>query len=72
MAQLLDAIEKALGHSRHHVVLSLPYSMGGMVETFHSSAQVLNMDYTAEGIQAEVILDPILYGKMQKYIIKEC
>ena len=72
MDQLLKAIEEALGHSRHHVVLTLPYAMGGMVETLHSSAQVLNMDYTAEGIVAEVILDPILYGRMQKYITKEC
>ena len=72
MEQLLKAIEEALGHSRHHVVLTLPYAMGGMVETLHSSAQVLNMDYTAEGIVAEVILDPILYGRMQKYITKEC
>ena len=72
MEKLLKAIEDALGHSRHHVVLTLPYSMGGMVDTLHSSAQVLHMDYTAEGIEAEVILDPILYGKLQKYITKEC
>ena len=72
MEQLLKAIEDALGHSRHHVVLTLPYSMGGMVETLHSGAQVLSMDYTAEGIQAEVILDPILYGRLKNYITKEC
>jgi len=72
MDALLKAIEDALGHSRHHVVLTLPYAMGGMVETLHSSAQVLNMDYTAEGILAEVILDPILYGRLQKFITKEC
>ena len=72
MEKLLKAIEDALGHSRHHVVLTLPYSMGSMVDTLHSSAQVLHMDYTAEGIEAEVILDPILYGKLQKYITKEC
>ena len=72
MDTLLKAIEAALGHSRHRVVLTLPYSMGGMVDTLHSSAQVLNMDYTAEGIVAEVILDPILYGRMQKFITKEC
>ena len=72
MEKLLKAIEDTLGHSRHHVVLTLPYSMGGMVDTLHSSAQVLHMDYTAEGIEAEVILDPILYGKLQKYITKEC
>ena len=72
MEQLKQAIEKALGHSRHHVVVLLPYSMGGMVETLHSSAQVLNVDYTAEGIAVETIADPILYGRLREYITKEC
>ena len=72
MDALRKAIEQALGHSRHHIVVTLPYSMGGMVETLHSGAQVLSMDYTAEGIQAEVILDPILYGRLKNYITKEC
>jgi GTP-binding protein HflX len=70
--ELKVAIEKALGHSRHHVVVTLPYSMGGMVETLHSSAQVLNVDYTAEGICVETIVDPILYGRLREYITKEC
>ena len=68
MENLLKAIENALGHARHHVVVCLPYSMGGMVETLHSSAQVLNVDYTAEGISVEAILDPIFYGRMKEYI----
>ena len=72
MDELKTAIEKALGHSRHHIVVTLPYSMGGMVETLHSSAQVLNVDYTAEGIQVETIVDPILYGRLREYITKEC
>ena len=72
MEELKTAIEKALGHSRHHVVVTLPYSMGGMVETLHSSAQVLNVDYTAEGIAVETIVDPILYGRLREYITKEC
>ena len=71
MEQLLQAIEAALGHSRHHVTVTLPYSMGGMVETLHSSAQVLNVEYTGEGIVVETILDPILYGKLKEYITKE-
>ena len=69
--ELKAAIEKALGHSRHHVVVTLPYSMGGMVETLHSSAQVLSVDYTAEGIQVETIVDPILYGRLREYITEE-
>jgi len=72
MEALLQAIETALGHSRHHVVVTLPYSMGGMVDTLHSSAQVLNVDYTGEGIVVETIVDPILYGRLKDYITKEC
>ena len=72
MGELLKSIEEALGHGRHHVVVTLPYSMGGMVDTLHSSAQVLNVDYTAEGIAVETILDPILYGRLKDYVTKEC
>ena len=72
MDDLLKAIEKALGHSRHHIVVTLPYSMGGMVDKLHSGAQVLNVDYTGEGIVVETIVDPILYGRLKDYITKEC
>ena len=72
MDDLLVAVEKTLGHSRHHIVVTLPYSMGGMVETLHSGAQVLNVDYTGEGIVVEAIVDPILYGKLREYVTKEC
>ena len=72
MEDLLKAIEKALGHSRHHITVRLPYSMGGMVETLHSGAQVLNVEYTADGIEVETIVDPILYGKVRDFIVKEC
>ena len=71
MDDLLKAIENALGHSRHHIQVTLPYSMGGMVDTLHSSAQVLNVEYTGEGIVVETIVDPILYGKLRDYITLE-
>ena len=71
MEELLKAIEKALGHSRHHITVLLPYSMGGMLETLHQNAQVLNTEYTGEGIQVETIVDPILYGRLKDYIVKE-
>ena len=71
MDGLLKAIEAALGHSRHHVLVTLPYSMGGMVETLHSGAQVKQVDYTGEGIIVEAVLDPILYGRLKEYIKKE-
>lgn len=70
--ELLRAIERALNHARHHVELCLPYSMGGQVETLHDNAQVIRVDYTAEGIEMEAVLDDILYGRLQKYVKKEC
>ena len=71
MEELLSSIERALGHARHHVLIRLPYSMGGMVETLHNNAQVLNVDYTGEGIEVETVVDDILYGRLKQYIISE-
>lgn len=71
MEELLQAIERALGHSRHHIQVIFPYSMGGMVETLHSGAQVLSVDYTGDGIVVDTIVDPILYGKLRDYITAE-
>ena len=72
MDDLLKTIEKALGHSRHHVVVTIPYAKGGLVDTLHSGAQVLSVDYTGEGIVVETVVDPILYGRIKEYITKEC
>ena len=72
MENLLKAIEDALGHSRHHIEVTLPYSMGGMVDTLHSNAQVKRVEYTGEGIVVETVVDPILYGRLKEYITKEC
>ena len=72
MEQLLQAIENALGQKCHHVVLTLPYSMGGMVDTLHSNAKVHCVDYTAEGIVVDTVVDEILYGRLKEYITKEC
>lgn len=69
---LLKAIEKALDHARHHVLLRLPYAMGGMVETLHDGAQVNNVEYTAEGIDVDAVLDEILFGRLREYVVKEC
>ena len=69
--RLLSSIETALGHSRHHLILTIPYSAGGLLDTLHSAAQVKNVEYTGDGIVAEVIVDPILYGRLKDYITEE-
>ena len=71
MDGLLKAIEKALVDSLHHVLVRLPYSMGGMVDTLHSNAQVVSVDYTAEGIEIDTILDDILFGRLREYVVRE-
>ena len=71
MQDLLSAIERTLGPSRHHIVVTLPYAMGGMLETLHNNAQVLSTDYTGEGIVVETVVDDILYGRLKQYITKE-
>lgn len=72
MEELLQKIEASLAHTRHHVVLCLPYSMGGQVETLHDNAQVKSVDYTEKGIEIEVIIDDILFGRLRDYVTKEC
>lgn len=72
LERLLQAVEKALDNGRHHIVVRLPYAMGGLVDTLHSSARVNNVEYTPEGIEVETVVDAILYGKLRAYIIKEC
>ena len=68
---LLKAIDAALAKSRHHVLLRLPYSMGGAVETLHNNAKVKSVEYTPEGIEVDTILDDILYGRFREYVAKE-
>ncbi len=71
MVGLLKAIEDALVDSLHHVMVVLPYNMGGMVDTLHKNAQVKNVEYTAEGIEVEAVIDDILYGRLRDYIAME-
>jgi len=71
MENLLKSIENALGHARHHVKILLPYAMGGMVDTLHSGAKVNAVEYTAEGIEVDAVLDDILHGRLREYVIKE-
>ena len=71
MENLLQSIERMLGRARHHVLLLLPYSMGGMVDSLHKNAKVNNVEYTDDGIEIDTILDDILYGRLRDYVKKE-
>ena len=69
MPALLDLIEKNLNKGLKEATFLLPYSMGGMVDTLHNDAKVLNVEYTADGIQVQAVCDEVLYGKLSQYVI---
>ena len=69
MDKLLSLIEKNLDKGLHKAVFLLPYSMGGMVDTLHSQAKVLSVEYEADGIRVESICDDALYGKLRAYLV---
>ena len=71
MDALLRAIERALVSQLHRITVTIPYSMGGLVDTLHNNAQVLSAEYTGDGIVMETIVDDILYGRLKQYITKE-
>ena len=71
MENLLQTIERMLAPARHHVLILLPYSMGGMVDSLHKNAKVNAVEYTGDGIEIDTILDDILYGRLRDYVKKE-
>ena len=65
---LLQRIEQELQRGMHHVKLLLPYSMGGQIDTLHTQGQVASVEYLADGIAVDAVLDETLYGRLRPYI----
>ncbi len=65
---LLEAVEKALSRGKHAVRLLLPYAMGGQVDVLHTQAAVRSVEYRADGIAVEAVLDEALYGRLRPYV----
>lgn len=70
-AELLAAIEKALGRGKHQMRLLIPYSDGAALDMLHREAQVLSVEYVGEGTVVEAIMDDKTCGRMQKYAVEE-
>ena len=64
---LLKMIDRELCRTLHRATFFLPYAMAGMVETLHSQAQVLRVEYKDRGIEIEATVDELLYGKLKDY-----
>ena len=66
--ELVQALSRMLDKGRHHVTLKIPYSCAGTADLLNREAAVIRMEYTDEGIEAEVIVPPDIFGKVKRFI----
>ena len=66
--ELVQALSGLLDKGRHHVTLKIPYSSAGVADLLNREAAVIRMEYTDEGIEAEVIVPPDIFGKVKRFI----
>ena len=66
--ELLTRIEETLLGKLHHVTMLIPYSEGGVLNILHDQAQVLRVDYAAEGIEVETVCTGELYGRYRRFV----
>ena len=71
MDRLLELFQENLVKGLHHVVFLLPYSMGGQVELLHENAQVIRVDYQADGIEIESVVEQEIFGRLREYVTEE-
>jgi GTP-binding protein HflX len=67
LPDLLALLEQNLGKSLHHTKFHLPYTMSGQIDRLHQEAQVVNVEYTEDGIVVEAICDDTIYGRLREY-----
>ena len=65
---LVDRLSEILDRGSHHVTLKIPYSDAGVTDLINREASIINMEYKDDGIEAEVIVPPEVFGKIKKYI----
>ena len=68
LEELLTRIEETLLGKLHHVTMLLPYGEGGVLNILHDQAQVLRVDYVAEGIEVETVCTEELYGRYRRFV----
>ena len=66
--ELVEKLSKLLDRGNHHVELKIPYANAGVADLLNREASVLKMEYTDEGIEAEVIVPPEVFGKIKQFI----
>ena len=67
-AELVETLAKMLGRTKRQVRLMIPYSAAGVVDALNREAKVLSLEYKDQGIEAEAVVPPELFGRLTEYI----
>ena len=67
-AELVDKLSKMLDRGKRRVSVRLPYSASALLDALNREAVIHGMEYTEEGIEAEVTVAPELFGRLKAYI----
>ena len=65
---LVKKLSDMLDRGKRHVTLRIPYAQAGLVDALNREAAVLRLDYTDEGIEAEAVVPPELFGRVKGFI----
>ena len=68
VTELVQLLSKILDKGSHHVTLKIPYDKGTVVDLINREASIVKLEYTDEGIEAEVIVPPSVFGKVKQFI----
>ena len=67
-AELVEKLSRMLDRGKRRISIRLPYSASSLVDALNREAVIHSMEYTEEGIEAEVTVAPELFGRLKAYI----
>jgi len=66
--ELVKKLSGLLDRGSSKVTLKIPYSDTKIVDLLNREASIIKLEYTDEGIEAEVTVPPEIFGRVKKYI----
>ena len=67
-AELVAKLSQMLDKGKKRVKLKIPYAASALVDSLNREAVIHSLEYTDEGIEAEVTVVPALFGRVKAYI----
>ena len=66
--ELVALLSKLIGRENRRVQLSIPYSEAKIVDALNREASIKSIEYLDDGIKADCVVPPELFGKVKKFI----